>query len=181
MTNWQKGFVLAAALVLALTVGGGAASAQDGEIVGIEYSYSGPGRPPGEYSITRFNIDRTIGSAQGVTVDLAANTVRLNPGKYWFSAPNALNGYGGRNYPFIVRAIPAVQAEDSTGTTVEIIGTWNGTTLREFLVVVNGDGATRDDVKLGTVGRRVDFSVVGNTVSRYGNPVKSLFIRRLGD
>lgn len=87
MTSLQKIFVLAAALVLALTVGGGAGFAQDGEIVGIEYSFVDLSVPPNVRPLTRFNIDRAVGSAEGVTVDLAADTVRLGPGKYWFSTP----------------------------------------------------------------------------------------------
>lgn len=178
MTSLQKVFVLAAALVLALTVGGGAGFAQDGEIVGIEYSFYDPSSSHAR-PITRFNIDRAVGSAAGVTVDLAADTVRLGPGKYWIQCPTTIH-YSSNNM-FSVREIPAVSGQDSIGTTVEIIGkvlTTVRLTPAEFLVVVNGDGATQDDVKLGTVGRRVDFSMSGGMAPR-GKDI--LFIRRLGD
>ncbi len=182
MTSLRKVFVLAAALVLALSVGGSAASAQDNEIVGIEYSNYDLTVDPRARPIIRFNLDRAVGSAEGVTVDLAADTVRLGPGKYWISAPTTVNhGYNNR---FSVREIPAVSGQDSTGTTVNIIGEAlyapPSPAPAEFLVVVNGDGATRDDEKLGTVGRRVDFSTSGGTASPRIRD-KILFIRRLGD
>lgn len=170
MTNLKRLFVLAAALFLALgPIGDGMASAQTDEIVGIEISHPAKARAPNSLPFTRFAIDRVISSAEGVTVDLTANTVRLGPGKYWFA-------FG--VHPEFLREIPAVPGEDSTGTTVEIMRLYlyggAGT-----LVVVDDDGATGDDVKLGTVGRRVDFYCCDGLYS--GNFRRRLTILRLGD
>lgn len=185
MTNLKRLFVLAAALSLALgPIGDGTASAQDGEVVGIEISHTRPPGHIGVYSpITRFKIDRVIGSARGVTVELAADTIRLGPGKYWFFNRQAVSGGA---HAFTVREIPAVSGTDSTGTTVAIMGggrpagePWQSKPTYEFFVVVDGEGATSDDVKLGTVGRRVDFTVEGGRLG--GDHTGYLFIRRLSD
>ena len=90
MTSLQKGFVLAAALVLALTVGGGAASAQDGEMVAVQlenphYDESISRSSARDIAFTRLGIAKAVGSTEGVTVDLAGDTVRLAPGQYWVS------------------------------------------------------------------------------------------------
>ena len=86
-----------------------------------------------------------------------------------------------------MRELSAVYAEDSTGTTVEMvrdpsnIQTYDRRHQNQWFVVVNGDGATRDDVKLGTVGRRVDFSCCGGSISQRLELGYWVFIRRLGD
>ena len=108
MTSLRKVFVLAVALVLALTVGGGAGFAQDGEIVGIEVSYLSRSQP---YTL---GVDRAVGSAEGVTVDLAADTVRLGPGKYWISTAGGIfyDGSGNTAYGrtfFSVRIFPSAR------------------------------------------------------------------------
>lgn len=179
MTSLQKGFVLAAALVLALTVGGGAASAQDGEMVAIHLQ--NPHFNPEVYvpqtakpvSFTRYDLTKAVGSTEGVTVDLAANTVRFAPGQYWFS-----DLYNRSE----LREIPAVSGQDSTGTTVEKVPTsYSRNGIWEWFVVVNGDGATRDDVKLGTVGRRMDFFCCDGLIHPKHSHSAWIFIRRLGD
>ena len=189
MTSLQKVFVSAAALVLALTVGGGAASAQDDEIVGIEIS--GRRLRP---SPSRYNLIRAIGSATGVTVDLTANTVRLTPGKYWIRTISYTRASWDDDgnletllryvvpSTFSIVQIPAVYGQDSIGTTVEVMGgSAQSTAPPELLVVVNGDGATRDEVKLGTVGRRVGFYYSGYGATWPGGSHFYVFIRRLGD
>lgn len=182
MTNLKRLFVLAAALFLALgPIGGGTASAQDGEIVGIKiqhpnYPGSCPPRSPrancNPVPFTRLKVVHVLGAAEGVTVN--SETVRLAPGTYWFGRIAGVP-YQGWDH---IREVPPVTGEDSTGTTLKLMGgSYNGE--GGTLVVVDGTGATSDDVKLGTVGRRVDFYCCN------GSSVESirlaLFIRRLSD
>ena len=183
MTNLKRIFVLAAVLFLALgPISGGMASAQTEEIVGIEISHPAKARVRNGLPFTRFALDRVIGSAEGVTVDLTANTVRLEPGKYWFSNIGEIITSRGRgirgNLPLDVREIPAVSGEDSTGTTVEMMKFYFSAS-DSILVVVDGEGATEDDVKLETVGRRVDLYCCGGIVT--GNLRANIAIRRLDD
>lgn len=190
MTNLKRLFVLAAALFLALgPVGGGTASAQEGEIVGIRIqhpNYPGPCQvpnPPRPCStpttpFTRLKVVHKLGAAEGVTVNSTTDIVRLAPGKYWFA------GIAGAPSPPLrssahIREVSAVTGEDSTGTTLKMMyGRYNGD--GGTLVVVDGEGATPDDVKLGRVGRRIDFYCCNGRSREYG-PRFYLFIRRLSD
>ena len=181
MTNLKRLFVLAAALFLALgPIGGGTASAQEGEIVGIRIQHPNyPGSCPynnpqrcNSVPFTRLKVVHVLGAAEGVTVN--SETVRLAPGKYWFGYI-AGGPYQGWDH---IREVPAVTGEDSTGTTLKMMG---GSYNSEWgmLVVVDGTGATSDDVKLGTVGRRVDFYWCNG--SSVESKLNRFFIRRLGD
>lgn len=188
MTKLKRLFVLAAALSLALgPIGGGTASAQDGEIVGIRIqhpNYPGPCQvpnPPRPCStpttpFTRLKVVHKLGAAEGVTVNSTTDTVRLAPGKYWFNNWIRTEPEPRRSTPYI-REVSAT-GEDSTGTTLKMMsGFYNGE--QGVLVVVDGEGATRDDVKLSRVGRRVDFYCCDGATREYAHT--DLFIRRLGD
>ncbi len=195
MTNLKRFFVLAAALFLALgPVGGGTASAQDGEIVGIRVqhpNYPGPCQVPNPLRpcstpttpFTRLKVVHEIGAAEGVTVNSTTDTVRLAPGKYWFGdiSPALGRQYvtsGFNHVHRLIREVSAITGQDSTGTTLKMkFGRYSG----EWgtLIVVDGTGATSDDVKLGTVGRRVDFYCCNGATRESTH--HEFFIRRLGD
>lgn len=179
MTNLKRLFVLGAALFLALgPIGGGTASAQDGEIVGIRIQHPNYPCDPkasicNSVPFTRLKVVHVLGAAEGVTVN--SETVRLAPGTYWFGRVGDAPLY---SRDPIIREMSAVTGEDSTGTTLKMMG---GVYNSEWgtLVVVDGTGATSDDVKLGTVGRRVDFYCCNGSSVEY--TIHKRFIRRLSD
>lgn len=127
---------------------------------------------------TRLGIAKVVGSVEGVTVDLAANTVRLAPGQYYVSGVGTESSKVGNVLRLYMREYPSVYGEDSTGTTVEMAPV---PSRDDTFVVVNSDGATPDDVKLGTAGRRVDFSCFNGSIRPRDVVDNWIFIRLLGD